>query len=79
MQREGRVLNAITYLSIMNPSASNAHALKWMKEVHVQACKAGLQMDVRIANVLVYIYTKIGSIRDAEEVFNRMLTYDVIS
>jgi hypothetical protein len=48
MQRDGVVPNAVTYLSILNPSASNVRALKWVKEIHAQAHKAGLEMNAQM-------------------------------
>ncbi|CAM6086203.1 unnamed protein product [Calypogeia fissa] len=76
MTREGFKPNAITYMSILNASAS-AGTLEWVKEVHNYASKAGLESDVRVGSALVHMYAKSGSIDDARLVFDRMETRDV--
>jgi pentatricopeptide repeat protein len=63
IQRDGLVPTAATYLSILNPSASNVRALKWVKEVHGQARRTRLDVNVRVANALAHMYSKTGSIR----------------
>ncbi|CAM6099577.1 unnamed protein product [Calypogeia fissa] len=78
MAREGFKPNAITYMSILNASAS-VGALEWVKEVHAQASKAGLESDVRVGNAFVHMYAKSGSIDDALKVFNRMEKRDVVT
>ncbi|CAM6120724.1 unnamed protein product [Calypogeia fissa] len=78
MRREGFKPNAITYSSILNPSAS-AGALEWVKEVHGHACKAGLQSNFRVGNALIHMYAKIGSIDDARLVFDRMEKRDLVT
>ncbi|CAM6113331.1 unnamed protein product [Calypogeia fissa] len=76
MRREGFEPDAITYLSILNASAS-AGALEWVTEVHAHARKAGLETDLRVASALVHMYAESGSIDDAREVFDRMEKSDV--
>ncbi|CAM6129433.1 unnamed protein product [Calypogeia fissa] len=78
MRQEGFEPNAITYTSILNASAS-AGALEWVKEVHGHACKAGLELDVRVGNALVHMYAKSGSINDARLIFDRMEKSDVVT
>ncbi|CAM6092218.1 unnamed protein product [Calypogeia fissa] len=78
MRREGFEPSAITYLSILNASAS-AGALEWVKEIHGHATKAGLESDLRVGNALVHMYAKSGSIDDAQVVFDRMEKRDVIT
>ncbi|CAM6105985.1 unnamed protein product [Calypogeia fissa] len=76
MRQEGFEPNAITYMSILNGSAS-AGALEWVREVHGYARKAGLESDVRVGSALVHMYARSGSIDDAKVVFDRMETRDV--
>ncbi|CAM6091803.1 unnamed protein product [Calypogeia fissa] len=76
MRQEGFEPNAITYVNILNASAS-AGALEWVKEVHGHATKAGLESDVRVASSLVHMYAEIGRIADARLVFDRMEKRDV--
>ncbi|CAM6093169.1 unnamed protein product [Calypogeia fissa] len=78
MRREGFEPDAITYLSILNASAS-AGALEWVKEVHGHASKARLESDLRVGNALVHMYAKSGSIDDARVVFDRMEKRDVVT
>ncbi|CAM6102793.1 unnamed protein product [Calypogeia fissa] len=78
MKREGFEPDAITYLSILNASASGG-ALEWVKEVHGHASKAGLESDLRVGNALVHMYAESGSIDDARVVFDRMEKRDVVT
>ncbi|CAM6098433.1 unnamed protein product [Calypogeia fissa] len=79
MRREGFEPNAITYLSILNASAS-AGALEWLKDVHGHASKAGLvESHLRVGNALVHMYAQSGSIDDARLVFDRMQKRDVVT
>ena len=78
MQQEGLKPDAITYLSLLNPCASPG-ALEWVKEVHTQAIKGGLESDVRVGNAFVNMYAKCGSIKDARQLFDKMVKRDVIS
>jgi pentatricopeptide repeat protein len=78
MQREGCVPNAITYVSILNASASPG-ALEWVKVVHRHVLEAGLESDLRVGSALVHMYAKSGSIDDARLVFDRMEDRDVIT
>ncbi|CAM6097083.1 unnamed protein product [Calypogeia fissa] len=78
MRQEGFEPNAITYTSILNPSAS-AGALEWVKEVHDHARKGGLESDVRVGSALIHMYAKSGSIDEAKLVFDRMKKRDVVT
>ncbi|CAM6085796.1 unnamed protein product [Calypogeia fissa] len=78
MRREGFKSDAITYMSILNASAS-AGALEWVKDVHAHVIKAGLESDVRVGNVLVHMYAKSGSLGDARLVFDRMEKRNVVT
>ena len=78
MLQEGLGPNAITYLSILNPCAITG-ALEWVKEVHAQAHEAGVETDVRVGNAFINMYAKCGSIKDARQVFDKMVTRDEIS
>ncbi|CAM6097174.1 unnamed protein product [Calypogeia fissa] len=78
MRREGFEPDAITYMSILNASAS-AGELEWVKEVHGHASKARLDLDLGVGNALVHIYAKSGSIEDARLVFDRLAKRDVVT
>ena len=79
MQREGLEPNKITYLSILNSSANSIGGMEWVKEVHAQASKAGLDSDVRVANALINTYARSGNLEDACLVFEKMGERDIIS
>ncbi|KAG0598862.1 hypothetical protein M758_12G106600 [Ceratodon purpureus] len=78
MQEEGLKPNTFVYLSVLKAVASSS-ALEWGKEVHAQAIDAGFLSDVAVGNALINMYTKCGSIKDAQEVFDEMRVRDVIS
>ena len=78
MERGGIVPNAITYVSILSACASTG-GLKWVKEVHSHALRAGLEFEVRVGNALVHMYAKSGSIDDARLVFDRMVERNVVT
>ncbi|CAM6128797.1 unnamed protein product [Calypogeia fissa] len=78
MRQEGFDPDAITFLSILNASASGG-ALEWVKEVHGHITKAGLESDLRVGSALIRMYAKCGSIDDARLVFDRVETRDVIT
>lgn len=78
MQREGTMPNKITYLSIINACANSA-ALHWGKDIHSRVMKAGFMSDLSVANALISMYARCGSMEDARLVFDKMVRRDVIS
>lgn len=70
--------NAITYTSILNPSAS-AGALEWVRDIHHHAHNSGLDSDIRVGSALVHMYAKSGSIEEARAAFNAMEERDLIT
>ncbi|CAM6127608.1 unnamed protein product [Calypogeia fissa] len=78
MRREGFEPDAITYLNILNVSAS-VGALEWVREVHGHASKTLLESDVRVGNAIVHMYAESGSLDDARLVFDRMEKRDVFT
>ncbi|XP_057838578.2 putative pentatricopeptide repeat-containing protein At3g13770, mitochondrial [Cryptomeria japonica] len=48
-------------------------------EVHAQAVRRGLQLDLFVGNALVDMYVKCGSMEDALHVFDTMPQQDVVS
>jgi pentatricopeptide repeat protein len=78
MIHKGFKPNAITFLSILNASASTG-ASQWVKEVHNHVLELGLEADLRVSSALVHMYAKSGNIDDARRVFNRMQERNVIT
>lgn len=59
-------------MTLLNPKAS-AGSVEWVKEVHRQAVKAGLDSNVGIGNCLIKMYASTGSMTDARQVFDKMV------
>ena len=78
MREEGFQPDAVTYVSLLNDSASTG-ALEWVKDVHRHILEGGYESDVRVGSALVHMYAKCGSIEDAVVVFDRMKGRDLIT
>lgn len=78
MLQEGVVPNKITYMCVLKACASPV-ALEWGKEIHAQVVKSGLLTDLTVANALMSMYFKCGSVSDGCWVFDNMTTRDAIS
>ena len=78
MKEEGFQPDAVTYMSLLNDSASTG-ALEWVKDVHRHILEEGHESDVRVGNALIQMYAKSGSIEDSRMVFDRMKERDVIT
>lgn len=78
MQRAGPEPDKVTFLSILNAVAS-PQVLKWGEEVHAHITAAGYDTDIRIGTALVNMYAKCGSMNDAQEVFDKMMTRDTFT
>jgi len=78
MKQEGFKADAITFLSILNASASTG-ALQWVKDVHSHVLEARLESDLHVSSALVQMYARSGSIDDAQQVFDRIKERDVIA
>ncbi|KAK8955242.1 Pentatricopeptide repeat-containing protein [Platanthera guangdongensis] len=61
------------------PSISGIFCLDYCKEIHGYSFRHGLEADRRIRNALVSVYSKCGSVRCAEQVFEAIEDRDVIS
>ncbi len=78
MQQEGVQPNSVTIVGVLNACASIV-ALEEGRCVHQQIVECGWDSDVFVANSLVDMYVKCGSIKDAWRVFNKMASQDVVS
>ncbi|KAG0581800.1 hypothetical protein M758_3G008300 [Ceratodon purpureus] len=79
MQQQGYKPDAFIFTSLLNQRSSAAGALEWVKDVHAHAVKAGLELDVRVANGLINMYAKCGCVDNARRVFDRMINRDIVS
>eukprot|EP01018_Ginkgo_biloba_P014275 Gb_03221 [translate_table: standard] len=78
MQLAGVAPNSKTFVSLL-PACANLAALEQGKAIHEEINKAGLQSDICVANALVDMYAKCGSIKNALHVFDKMPRRDVVS
>ncbi|KAJ7558187.1 hypothetical protein O6H91_04G027500 [Diphasiastrum complanatum] len=78
MQKENIQPNSVTFLAVLNACASIT-ALEEGRRVHAKAIQYGCESEVNVANCLVDMYSKCGSIEDAWKVFNNMTIRSVIS
>ncbi|CAK9856717.1 unnamed protein product, partial [Sphagnum jensenii] len=66
------------YISILTACVSPA-LLEQGKQIHCQIIKDGLQTDVRVANALISMYVRCGSMVDAHQIFDNLPQRDVVS
>ncbi len=78
MQLECVQPDPVTFVVVLNACASIV-ALEEGRSVHEQIIQSGCGSDVSVANTLIDMYMKCGSIDNAQNVFNNMPTRDVIS
>lgn len=58
---------------------ANIKALHQGRPLHLQKSERGLETDVSVANSLVTMYAKCGSLEGARAVFDMLPTMDVIT
>eukprot|EP01018_Ginkgo_biloba_P025605 Gb_06568 [translate_table: standard] len=78
MQQADIKPNSFTFTSVL-PACGNLVALEQGMEIHEEIIRTGLQSDVFVANALVDMYAKCGSIKCAREVFDKMPKQNVVS
>jgi pentatricopeptide repeat protein len=78
MQQDGVQPDAVTFIGFLNVCAS-AVALEEGKHIHKQIIQSQYKSDVFVGSSLIDMYGKCGSIEDAEKVFNRMPTQNVVA
>eukprot|EP01018_Ginkgo_biloba_P030327 Gb_08618 [translate_table: standard] len=78
MQQEDVTPNAVTIAIILSACACLA-ALQLGKEIHDYIIRTGLQSIIFVANALIDMYAKCGSIEVAGYVFDQMSVRDVVS
>ncbi|CAM6058325.1 unnamed protein product [Sphagnum tenellum] len=78
MQQEGVRPNSVTFVGVLNACASMV-AYEEGKSVHEQIIQSGCESDVFVGSSLVDMYTKCGSLEDAQRVFNIMPSRDVVT
>lgn len=78
MKLEGIPANRVTYLSILDACGSQETIVEG-RLLHMCIAFSGLEANISIANALINMYRKCGSLEDTEETFNKMPEHDVIS
>ncbi|KAJ7295810.1 hypothetical protein O6H91_Y162500 [Diphasiastrum complanatum] len=78
MRREGVIPNKFTFVGVLNACAGHM-ALDQGKLIHSHIVKCGYECDVFVASSLVNMYSKCGSLEDAQKVFDKMPSKDVVS
>ncbi|CAK9266694.1 unnamed protein product [Sphagnum jensenii] len=78
MNKEGVQPDSVTFVGVLNACASIV-ALEEGRCVHQQIIESGWDSNVFVGNSLVDMYAKCGSMEDAQTVFNKMPSHDVIS
>ncbi|XP_057858136.2 pentatricopeptide repeat-containing protein At3g24000, mitochondrial-like [Cryptomeria japonica] len=78
MQLAGVKPNCATFASIL-PVCSKMGALEQGMDIHQSIIESGYCSDVIVANALLDMYAKCGSIHKARELFDKMSQRDVVS
>ncbi|KAJ7296677.1 hypothetical protein O6H91_Y107200 [Diphasiastrum complanatum] len=79
MQEEDLRPNSVTFANILK-ACSGLVAIDEGKLIHAQIVKSGLEVDVFVANSLVDMYAKCGSLNKARQVFDKLVgKRDVVS
>ncbi len=73
MQQEDVLPNSVTFVGVLNACASMV-AYEEGRSVHEQIIQSGCEFDVFVGSSFVDMYTKCGSLEDAQRVFNIMLS-----
>ena len=70
--------NRVTFLSLLS-FVSGLSYLNWGREIHAHIIRLGLEIDTSIANSLITLYSRCREVGTAREIFEGMLSRDVIS
>lgn len=74
MLREGVPPNMFTFSSVLRA----CERLSDVKQLHSSITKVGLESDVFVRSALIDIYSKLGDLQEALNVFNEMVTGDSV-
>ncbi|KAI5678977.1 hypothetical protein M9H77_09927 [Catharanthus roseus] len=78
MRLEGINMDSMTVSSIL-PVCSQNGDIKQGMLIHAYAIKQGLEFDVFVSNALIKMYANSGELQQAQEIFDRMLSRDLVS
>lgn len=78
MQLTGIQPNEFIFATVL-PVCANLVSLQRGKVIHQSVIRGGLESDVYVGSALVDMYVKCGSIEDAQHVFDKMPTRNLVS
>ncbi|XP_068664677.1 pentatricopeptide repeat-containing protein DOT4, chloroplastic [Aristolochia californica] len=78
MEEEGVMPDLFAITSVLHACACNG-SLEHGKRIHDHIIENGLESHLFVANSLIAMYAKCGSMVDAESVFNMMVERDIVS
>lgn len=78
MPLEGIFPNRATFASILSACAHQG-AIKQAKRMHARIIETGLDSDYVIANAIVHMYNKCGSLEDSERAFDAVSKLNVVA
>ncbi|CAL0301302.1 unnamed protein product [Lupinus luteus] len=70
--------NQVTIAALL-PACGSAGSIKWGREIHGFICRKGFDINVFIASALIDMYSKVGSVKDAQNVFNKIPCKNIAS
>ncbi|KAE9616571.1 hypothetical protein Lal_00034573 [Lupinus albus] len=70
--------NQVTIAALL-PACGSAGSAKWGREIHGFICRKGFDINVFIASALIDMYSKGGSVKDAQNVFDKIPCKNVAS
>ncbi len=70
--------DSVTFVGVLNACASEV-ALQDGRSAHEQIIERGLDSDIFVGSSLVDMYVKCGSMEDAQSVFNKIPSRDVVT
>lgn len=78
LQSEWTVLDEVTYLSVLT-AASQLQNMELANQLHALMVKNSMIMKIMIANAIIVMYSRCGSVETSFEVFNSMLERDIVT
>jgi pentatricopeptide repeat protein len=78
MQQKGIIPDTFTFVPVLNACAS-LRALEEGRWAHEQIIQSGYEADVFVGCSLIDMYAKCGSMDDAQRVFSKMPSHDVVT
>ncbi|MCO5588039.1 hypothetical protein L7F22_041993 [Adiantum nelumboides] len=79
MRREGIELNRCVFLTLLKGCGINGKGVVQGRILHEEIIQSGFDSDITVANTLIDVYAKLGSLDEAQKVFDRLCARDVVS